>query len=123
MSTPWGTLARQYRERADLGRNELARAVGVDPSYISRWEAGQRGAPHRAIVERVAQVLGLPPLEWLRFVSAAGYIPYQSPGWQAVPVTHPVAQTVVATLVALDPAARAALAVELYTVLAAVEAA
>jgi DNA-binding transcriptional regulator YiaG len=33
---------RLLREAAGLNRYELARAIGVDPSTIFRWESGER---------------------------------------------------------------------------------
>ena len=39
MTEDFATLLRYYRDRANLSCNELARAVGVDPSYVSRSRA------------------------------------------------------------------------------------
>ena len=44
----FATLLRSFRERRSLSCNELARAVGVDPSYISRLERGEREPPGAA---------------------------------------------------------------------------
>jgi transcriptional regulator with XRE-family HTH domain len=33
---------RELRERHSLSQHELARALGVDPSTVSRWESGER---------------------------------------------------------------------------------
>jgi len=33
---------RQIREHANVSQGEVARAVGVEPATVCRWEAGQR---------------------------------------------------------------------------------
>ena len=66
---------RRYRERADLSCNELARAVGVDPSYVSRLERGERDLPRRRVVEGIAAALQLDPVDTDRLLVSAGYAP------------------------------------------------
>ncbi len=40
--------ARMIRENARLSTTDLARAIGVDKSTVSRWERGQRAPRGRA---------------------------------------------------------------------------
>jgi transcriptional regulator with XRE-family HTH domain len=47
---------RELRERLGLSQRELARALDVDESAVSRWEAGER-VPREAAAERLAALL------------------------------------------------------------------
>jgi transcriptional regulator with XRE-family HTH domain len=71
----FATLLRYYRDQAGLSCNELARAVGVDPSYVSRLERGEREPPRRPIVERMAASLQLALEDQDRLLVTAGYAP------------------------------------------------
>ena len=75
MPEDFGTLLRRYRDRAGLSCNELARAVAVDPSYISRLERGEREPPRRPVVERLASALQLGLDDQDRLLVTAGYAP------------------------------------------------
>jgi len=75
VSDDFAALLRRYRDRAGLSCNELARAVGVDPSYISRLERGEREPPRRRVIERLAEVLKLPLEDQDRLLVSAGYAP------------------------------------------------
>jgi transcriptional regulator with XRE-family HTH domain len=75
MTEDFGTLLRRYRDRAGLSCNELARAVAVDPSYISRLERGEREPPRRPVVERLASALQLGLDDQDRLLVTAGYAP------------------------------------------------
>ncbi|HZU07231.1 MAG TPA: helix-turn-helix transcriptional regulator [Chloroflexota bacterium] len=75
MDERFATLLRHYRERAGLSCNELARAVDVDPSYISRLERGEREPPRRRVVDRLASALQLSREEHDRLLVSAGYAP------------------------------------------------
>lgn len=54
----WGLVIRQAREARELNQAELARKVGVEPSTISRLEAGKL-APSEALANRLASALGI----------------------------------------------------------------
>lgn len=71
----FATLLRQYRDRAGESCNTLARAVYVDPSYISRLERGEREPPRRPIVERIAAALRLGVEAQDALLVSAGYAP------------------------------------------------
>jgi transcriptional regulator with XRE-family HTH domain len=69
------SLLRVYRERAGRSRNDLAREVGVDPSYVSRMELGEREPPRQHVVEDLARALRLSLMDRNRLLVAAGYAP------------------------------------------------
>ena len=75
MSEDFAALLRRYRDRAGVSCNELARAVGVDPSYISRLERGEREPPRRRVVEALASALDLALDDQDRLLVSAGYAP------------------------------------------------
>lgn len=68
-------LLRGFRERAGRSRNALAHEVGVDPSYLTRIEHGDREPPRQHIVEAVTRSLRLSVLERNRLLVSAGYAP------------------------------------------------
>lgn len=68
-------LLRGFREDAGRSRNNLAHAVGVDPSYLTRIEHGDRDAPGKHIVHAIIRELHLKPLDASRLLVAAGYLP------------------------------------------------
>lgn len=75
MAETFAALLRDYRERAELSCNAAARAIDVDPSYISRLERGEREPPRRRVVVALANALGLVGQERGQFFAAAGYWP------------------------------------------------
>lgn len=75
MRDDFPTLLRSYRERSGRSRNSLADEVGVDPSYLTRIEHGDREPPRQHIIEALARVLRLTVPERNRLLVAAGYAP------------------------------------------------
>lgn len=75
MREDFPTLLRSYRERAVRSRNALAHEVGVDPSYLTRIEHGDREPPRQHIVEALSRALKLSVAERNRLLVAAGYAP------------------------------------------------
>ena len=69
------TLLRSFRERDKRSRNNLAYEVGVDPSYLTRIEHGDREPPRQHIVEALARALRLSVPERNRLLVVAGYAP------------------------------------------------
>jgi transcriptional regulator with XRE-family HTH domain len=59
--------------------------VGVDPSYLTRIEHGDREPPRYHIVDAAARCLRLDQHEWDRLRMAAGYSPLSAhgTGWSA----------------------------------------
>ena len=68
-------LLRSFRESAGRSRNNLAHEVGVDPSYLTRIEHGDREPPRQHIVEALARALRLSLQDRNRLLVAAGYAP------------------------------------------------
>jgi transcriptional regulator with XRE-family HTH domain len=75
MREEFPSLLRTYRERAGRSRNNLAHEVGVDPSYLTRIEHGDREPPRQHIVEALARALGLSVPDRNRLLVSAGYAP------------------------------------------------
>lgn len=75
MRDEFPTLLRSYRERAVRSRNALAHEVGVDPSYLTRIEHGDREPPRKHIVEALSRALRLTIPERNRLLVSAGYAP------------------------------------------------
>lgn len=75
MRDDFPTILRSFRERSGQSRNALAHEVGVDPSYLTRVEHGDRTPPRCHIVEALARALRLSIPERNRLLVAAGYAP------------------------------------------------
>ena len=69
-------MLRDAREVNGISVNELAHAVGVDPSYVSRLENDER-LPGRRVVARLALILEAPLALTFRdqLFEAAGFVP------------------------------------------------
>lgn len=63
-----------------MPRNKLAHFVQIDPSYLTRCELAQRGAPLRHVVEAIATGLALPDGERHALLISAGFWPFEV-GW------------------------------------------
>lgn len=75
MRDEFPSLLRQFREGEGRSRNALAHEVGVDPSYLTRIEHGEREPPRQHIVEALSRALRLPLQQRNRLLVAAGYAP------------------------------------------------
>lgn len=71
-------LLRAYRARSGLSQVRLAAAAGIDRSFLSRLENGQRW-PSRVVVLRLARPLGLDDADRAALLMAAGYSPLRIP--------------------------------------------
>jgi transcriptional regulator with XRE-family HTH domain len=68
--TQLGKVVKAYRESMGMTQTRLGELAGVNGSYISMLEGGQRGSrPERDTVLKLAEALGAPPYE---FLDAAG---------------------------------------------------
>jgi transcriptional regulator with XRE-family HTH domain len=70
----FGERLRAYRERAALSQSALAQAAGIDKSYVSRLENGQREVASRSLAIRLAAILHLSPSEVDLWLISAGYV-------------------------------------------------
>lgn len=75
MREDFPTLLRTFRERVGRSRNNLAQEVGVDPSYLTRIEHGDREPPRQHIVEALARALRLSLPDRNRLLVAGDYAP------------------------------------------------
>lgn len=50
-----------YREQANMSKSELARLIGVSPSYITKLENGEKANPSLEIKIKIANALEVPP--------------------------------------------------------------
>ena len=73
----FGQMLARLRQTQRLSQNQLAQRAGLNHSYISRLESGDRGDPSRTVVEQFVGALGLDPdgrdADELRM--AAGFLP------------------------------------------------
>jgi transcriptional regulator with XRE-family HTH domain len=58
---PFGTMIRRQRESAQLGLRELARRVGMSPTYLSKVENDQFRPPAEGKLVAIAMELKLDP--------------------------------------------------------------
>src|SRR5207237_2906456 len=75
MREEFPSLLRSFRKSAGRSRNNLAHEVGVDPSYLTRIEHGDREPPRLHIVEALARALRLSVADRNRLLVSAGYAP------------------------------------------------
>jgi transcriptional regulator with XRE-family HTH domain len=68
----FGSLLTKLREARGWSQGRLAQQAGIDPSSVSRFEAGTR-APERDTVYRLADALVLPIIDRDRLLTAAGF--------------------------------------------------
>lgn len=62
----------KLREERGLSKAELAKKAGLDPSSITRFEAGQR-APERLSIIQIADAMVLPAMDRDRLLASAGF--------------------------------------------------
>jgi transcriptional regulator with XRE-family HTH domain len=61
----FGAWVRREREAREIGLREMARMVGVSPTYLSKVERDQFPPPAEDKVKRIAEILGRDPDELL----------------------------------------------------------
>lgn len=70
----FGTALRHVRGRSGWTQRQLADAVGLEHSMVSRLEAGSRN-PSRETVLAICRVLDVTDLERIWLATLAGYLP------------------------------------------------
>ena len=70
----FGDLLKRFRLRANLSQSALADRAGVDKSYVSKIENGDRKSPSRSLVIQLATILDLSTEEADLWLISAGYI-------------------------------------------------
>jgi transcriptional regulator with XRE-family HTH domain len=69
-----GRLLSTLRLRRNISQGALARTAGVDHSYISRLESGERSAPPLRTLAKLADALNLSPEERIALIEAGGFL-------------------------------------------------
>jgi transcriptional regulator with XRE-family HTH domain len=100
----FGPQLSELRQARGWSQVKLAQIAGLDPSTVSRFEAGSR-APERDTVLKIADALVLPVIDRERLLAAAGF---RSEAWDD-PMLAELAQLV------NDPAMSPDAAAELRT--------
>jgi transcriptional regulator with XRE-family HTH domain len=56
--TGFGALVRQKREAREIGLREMAKMIGVSPTYLSKIERGEFDPPAEDKVRKIAEIIG-----------------------------------------------------------------
>jgi transcriptional regulator with XRE-family HTH domain len=70
---PFPRILRDLREKHDMSQARLARVIGVDHSYISRLESGQRRPSYDTLLA-ISNALGLDNEERKILFASANYL-------------------------------------------------
>src|SRR5689334_24742909 len=54
----FGTLVRREREAKEIGLREMAKMIGVSPTYLSKVERDEFRPPAEDKVRKIAQIIG-----------------------------------------------------------------
>lgn len=54
----FGEFVRRAREEKDIGLREMAKRIGVSPTYLSKVERDEFGPPAEDKVKAIAQIIG-----------------------------------------------------------------
>jgi transcriptional regulator with XRE-family HTH domain len=71
----FGEQLAAVRQRVGLSQHALAKAAGVDASYVNRLERGERQAPDVALIRKFATALGLDASQTDALVVAGNGLP------------------------------------------------
>jgi HTH-type transcriptional regulator, competence development regulator len=63
--TSFGALVRREREAKEIGLREMAKMIGVSPTYLSKIERGDFDPPAEDKVRKIAEIIGRDPDELL----------------------------------------------------------
>ena len=61
----FGSLVRREREAKEIGLREMAKKIGVSPTYLSKIERDEFHPPAEDKVRKIAEILGRDPDELL----------------------------------------------------------
>jgi HTH-type transcriptional regulator, competence development regulator len=57
----FGALVRREREAKEIGLREMAKKIGISPTYLSKIERGDFDPPAEDKVRRIAEIIGYDP--------------------------------------------------------------
>lgn len=77
----FGELLRHYRRRAKKTQEQLADAIEVDFTYISKIETGKAPPPRRSRIEKAARFLDLSQDEEIGLLLLAAKLPSDVQDW------------------------------------------
>lgn len=77
----FGAKLRSYRQRAKLTQRELADALGLDFTYVSKIEGDRVPPPAREKIERAVEVLKLSSDEQIDLFVSAEKLPTDMEAW------------------------------------------
>jgi transcriptional regulator with XRE-family HTH domain len=61
----FGALVRRERQAKEIGLREMAKKIGVSPTYLSKIERGEFDPPAEDKVRKIAEIIGRDPDELL----------------------------------------------------------
>ena len=61
----FGAIVRREREAKEIGLREMAKKIGISPTYLSKIERGDFDPPAEDKVRKIAEVIGRDPDELL----------------------------------------------------------
>ena len=61
----FGALVRREREAKEIGLREMAKKIGISPTYLSKIERGDFDPPAEDKVRKIAEIIGRDPDELL----------------------------------------------------------
>jgi transcriptional regulator with XRE-family HTH domain len=61
----FGALVRREREAKEIGLREMAKNIGISPTYLSKIERGDFDPPAEDKVRKIAEIIGRDPDELL----------------------------------------------------------
>jgi HTH-type transcriptional regulator, competence development regulator len=61
----FGALVRRERQAKEVGLREMAKKIGVSPTYLSKIERGDFDPPAEDKVKKIAEIIGRDPDELL----------------------------------------------------------
>jgi HTH-type transcriptional regulator, competence development regulator len=61
----FGATVRRERERLEIGLREMAKMIGVSPTYLSKVERDELHPPAEDKVKKIAEIIGRDPDELL----------------------------------------------------------
>lgn len=76
----FGVALKNLREDRRLSQEKIGRLAGLNRSFVSRLESGDR-TPNLRTVERLADALDITAVERCRLIIAAGFVPTEFPAF------------------------------------------
>jgi hypothetical protein len=72
VSKSFGSLLRREREAKEIGLREMAKKIGISPTYLSKVERDEFSPPAEDKVRKIAEIIGRDPDELLALAGRGG---------------------------------------------------